>query len=372
MNKLVTVKDVIQLFERWVPQQVAESWDNVGLQVGKEEQTVRKIMITLDVVESVVDEAIEKEVDFIISHHPLFFQKLQQLDLSSPKGKIVEKLIRHDISVYAAHTNLDVVQGGVNDMLIDRLQLTDCHVLVPTNTEQLLKLVIYVPQTHVNQLTKAVGDAGAGHIGDYSHCTFRTSGTGAFQPLEGTNPYVGQQGEIEEVEEYRMETVIKHSEQTTVLQAAEQAHPYEEMAYDLFPLAIEGESIGLGRIGRVHQSMTLREYANFVKEVLDVPQLRIVGDPNATIETVAVLGGSGKGFISQAAEAGADVYITGDLTFHEAQDAEEAGIHLIDPGHHVEKVMKQGVQAFFDKHKDKLGETEVIVSEQSTEPFRFQ
>ncbi|GAB2573205.1 Nif3-like dinuclear metal center hexameric protein [Gracilibacillus alcaliphilus] len=369
---MTTVKDVIQLFETWVPVSYAESWDNVGLQLGRMDQPVQKVMITLDVVEKVVQEAIEQEVDFIIAHHPLFFQEIKSLNLAEPKGRVVQQLIQQQIAVYAAHTNLDIVKGGVNDLLADQLLLQQTRPLVATKEQQLYKLVIYTPTTHLEQVREAVGNAGAGHIGNYSHCSFRSEGTGAFKPLEGTNPYLGKQGVIEEVAEYRLETIITDTQKKAILQAAKEAHPYEEMAYDVIPLANKGKIEGLGRIGTLAKPIRLYDYIVQVKERLAVPALRYVGDPDTMIQRVAVLGGSGKGFIDTARQAGADLYITGDLSFHEAQDAEEAGICLIDPGHHVEAVMKQGVVAFFDRHKDYLStDIEVFASAVSTEPFRF-
>ncbi|SFL81655.1 dinuclear metal center protein, YbgI/SA1388 family [Gracilibacillus orientalis] len=370
---MTTVKDVIRLFEKWVPKHYAESWDNVGLQVGDKNQKVNKLMVTLDVIDAVVDEAIENNVDLIIAHHPLLFKGLKNIDFQDPKGRVVKKLIQHNISVYAAHTNLDVVNGGVNDLLAERLELTMTKVLVPTVEEQFLKFIVYVPQTHLNDLVDALGDAGAGYIGNYSHCTFRTTGTGAFKPLEGTNPFLGRQGEIEETIEYKVETIIKKTQLSSVIQVAEKAHPYEEMAYDLVPLANKGKQEGLGRIGKLPQPMKLSEYAEVVKRNLNISTLRYIGDQDQMIKKVAVLGGSGKGFIDIARNAGADLYITGDLTFHEAQDAEEAGLCLIDPGHHVEEVMKEGVKDYFLTNLDALPEKiEVDISRLSTDPFHYQ
>ncbi|MDX8045964.1 Nif3-like dinuclear metal center hexameric protein [Gracilibacillus sp. S3-1-1] len=370
---MTTVKDVIRLLEQWVPTNLAESWDNVGLQLGDKQQQVKKIMITLDVIDKVVDEAIEKNVDLIIAHHPLLFNGLKQIDFQDPKGHVVKKLIQHNISVYTAHTNLDVVSGGVNDMLAEKLQLKDTKVLVTTETEQLMKFIVYVPKTHTDKLIEAIGNAGAGHIGNYSHSTFRSPGTGAFKPLEGTNPYLGRQGEIEEVEEYKVETVMKKKQLSQVLAAAQKVHPYEEMAYDIIPLHNKGEKIGLGRIGKLSEQLKLSEYVEVVKQQLHVPAVRYVGNGDQLIRKVAVLGGSGKGYIKAAQNAGADLYITGDLTFHEAQDAEEAGLNLIDPGHHVEKIMKEGVQAYFIKNIDALpNKVDIVISELSTDPFRYQ
>ncbi|WP_058307426.1 Nif3-like dinuclear metal center hexameric protein [Gracilibacillus massiliensis] len=370
---MTTVKQVIKLFEQWVPTNLAESWDNVGLQVGDKNQQVKKVLITLDVVDSVVEEAIETNVDFIIAHHPLLFKGLKEINFSDPKGRVIQKLIKHNISVYAAHTNLDVVKAGVNDLLAEKLEIENCKVLLPTVEDNLYKFIVYVPSTHIEKLTSAIGEAGAGHIGDYSHCSFRSQGEGAFKPLEGTNPFIGKQGEIEKVEEFKLETIIKKSQLSNVLQAAKKAHPYEEMAYDLVPLENKGNVQGLGRIGKLKQPVSLEKYCELVKEKLQISSLRFVGDPQAIIKKVAVLGGSGKGYIDVAKNAGADLYITGDLTFHEAQDAEQAGLCLIDPGHHVEEVMKEGVRKYLLENINVLPEKiEIEISNHSTDPFKYK
>ncbi|GAE91175.1 hypothetical protein JCM21714_116 [Gracilibacillus boraciitolerans JCM 21714] len=370
---MTTVEDVITLFEKWVPKHYAESWDNVGLQVGNKKQEVKKLLISLDVVDLVVEEAIKKDVDLIIAHHPLLFKGLKIIDTLEPKGHIVQKLLKHNIAVYAAHTNLDVVNGGINDLLSEAIEIKNTSVLIPTVEEKLYKFIVYVPSSHIKEITAAIGEAGAGHIGNYSHCSFQSIGTGAFKPLEGTNPFIGTQGEIERVEEYKLETIVKESQLSTVLQAAISAHPYEEMAYDLFPLAIKGEVQGLGRIGKLAHPMTLQEYCDLVKEKLQISSLRYVGKPDKMIENVAILGGSGKEYITAAMDAGADLYITGDLTFHEAQEAEEAGLCLIDPGHHVEEIMKEGVKKYFMDHLNALPDKiDIIASGLSTDPFRYR
>ncbi|SER17478.1 dinuclear metal center protein, YbgI/SA1388 family [Gracilibacillus ureilyticus] len=370
---MTKVRDIIELFEQWVPTGYAESWDNVGLQIGNLNNQVTKVMTTLDVTEQIADEAIEKKADFILAHHPLLFQGVKQIEENDFKGKVIHKLIKHDISVYAAHTNLDIVNGGVNDLLADLLQIKNRELLVPSFTEKLYKFAAYVPQTHTESFIEAIGQAGAGHIGNYSHCTFRTAGTGAFKPLEGTNPYIGEQGKLEQVEEDRVETIVKEIQLNHIIETAKKAHPYEEMAYDILPMKNSGEVLGLGRIGEIEEERNLADYAEHVKKVFQLPFVRFVGDPYKVVRRVAVLGGSGKGYIEDAIRHGADVYITGDLTFHEALDAKEQGIGLIDPGHHIEQVMKVGVKEFFENNISKLpNKIEVISSEISTEPFQWK
>lgn len=361
---------LFKAMEEWAPLQLAYEWDNVGLQIGSYNQQAKKVMITLDVLESVVDEAIDKGVDLIIAHHPLFFKSITDVNIDSPKGKIIQKIIKHDITVYAAHTNLDIAQGGVNDLLCDALFIKPTANLVDLQSEKLFKIAIYIPVTHLDEVSEALHLAGSGHIGNYSHCTFRTDGKGTFKPLEGSTPFIGTENEVEVVEEVKVETIVKEQDKANVISAMINAHPYEEVAYDVYPLHNEGESLGIGRVGQFVDSMNLRQFATYVKETLDLSHVRVVGDLTKRIEKVAVLGGSGEKYIQAAKQAQADVYITGDLTFHTAQDAKEMGLAVIDAGHYIEKIMKEATKKWLDK-KFTQSELEIIVSDTSTEPFQF-
>ncbi|WP_186575764.1 Nif3-like dinuclear metal center hexameric protein [Aquibacillus kalidii] len=370
MSKDILASELINYFEQWAPKNLAYDWDNVGLQVGTLNKPVNKVMVTLDVMESVVDEAIEKDVDLIIAHHPVLFKSLKQINIDDPKGKILLKLLKHDITVYAAHTNLDIVDGGVSDMLAKRLGVHNTEVLVSSETEQLFKLVVYVPETHAEQLKQAIGNAGTGHIGNYSHCSFQTQGIGSFKPLEGADPFIGNKGKLEIVKEAKVETLITKKQVNSILSIIREVHPYEEVAYDLLRLENKGNNIGVGRVGVLKNKVKLKAFCDHVKEKLDVPTLRVTGDLNQEIQRVAILGGSGEDYIQAAIKARADVYLTGDLTFHDAQDAWQMGLNLIDPGHHVEKVMKQGVKDYLDPFV-KDTNVEVLISSSNTEPFQF-
>ncbi|KGX93599.1 hypothetical protein N781_11275 [Pontibacillus halophilus JSM 076056 = DSM 19796] len=372
MGKVATGQQIIKWFEQFAPKHLAMDGDPIGLHVGTLNKKVNKVMVTLDVLENVVDEAIEQNVDLIIAHHPLLFKPLKQVSPDQEKGRIVQKLLAHDIAVYAAHTNLDVAEGGVNDAMTMALGLKPDSVLVETGKETLYKLAVYVPKTHEDTVREALGNAGAGHIGEYSHCMFQTAGTGSFKPLEGSTPYLGSHGEIEYVEEVKIETIVTESTSHSVMEAMKDAHPYEEVAYDLYKLENEGPSYGIGRLATLEEPMTLKEFAEHVKTSFQVPALRAVGDMEKVVKKVAVLGGDGNKYISVAKKKGADVFITGDLYFHVAHDALGMGLNVIDPGHHVEKVMKEVVSEYlkrtFDKHSIT---TEVIESNAHTEPFQF-
>lgn len=369
MNEIVLNSTIFKIMEEWAPLDLAYDWDNVGLQVGSFNKSTKKVMITLDVLESVVDEAIENDVDLIIAHHPMLFKSLKEIDVENPKGRVIEKLIKNDITVYASHTNLDVARGGVNDLLASKLGLKETKNLMDTQAEKLFKFIVYVPETHANEIRKVLGETGAGHIGDYSHCSFNSKGKGVFKPLAGTSPYKGKINQTETVNEIKVETIIKEKDITSIIDAVAKVHPYEEMAYDIFRLENKGEINGIGRVGLLHEKMMLKELSEYVKDVFGMSHVRVTGNLKEIVEKVAILGGSGESFVKNAKRAHADVLITGDMTFHNAQDAIEMGLSVIDAGHYIEKIMKEATKSYL---KEMLGnEISIIVSEANTDPFQF-
>ncbi|MEH7096800.1 Nif3-like dinuclear metal center hexameric protein [Neobacillus vireti] len=363
--------EIIQLFEQFSPKGLAMEGDKIGLQIGRLNKRVDRVMIALDVLDHVIDEAIEKNVQLIIAHHPIIFRPLKNLLTDTTQGKMVEKLLKHDIAVYAAHTNLDVAKGGVNDLLAEALELEEAEVLVPTYEAMLKKLVVFVPASHAEEIRQVLGNTGAGFIGNYSHCSFSANGIGRFLPGEHTNPYVGKPGELEKVDEVRIETILPESLLKKTITAMIKAHPYEEVAYDVYPVENKGETLGLGRIGKVKE-MTLAEFAEKVKAALNVPAVRVVGDLTSKIKKVAVLGGDGNKYFMNAKFKGADVYVTGDIYYHTAHDAMMQGLNMIDPGHNVEKVMKIGLTNVLQKMCKESGyDVDIFPSEQNTDPFQF-
>ncbi|WP_438446244.1 Nif3-like dinuclear metal center hexameric protein [Gorillibacterium sp. sgz5001074] len=363
---------VIQLMEELAPKHYAVPDDKIGLQLGSLRQEVRKVLVTLDVTEEVAEEAIREGAELIIAHHPIIYRPLSHLQSDTPAGRLYTKLIKHDIAVYIAHTNLDVAEGGVNDLMAEALELTDLRPLEEIHTEKLKKLVVFVPETHHAQVQQAVFAAGAGWIGRYSHCSFNIEGKGTFLPQEGTDPYIGRQGRFEQVAEIRLETIVPESAEKRVVQAMLKAHPYEEVAYDLYPMDLKGRTFGLGRVGKLTEAVTLREMAEQVKTAFGVPFLRMVGSPDRPVRKVAVLGGSGSRYTRHAIFAGADVLVTGDIDYHTAHDALAAGLAILDPGHNVEKIMRGGVAEYLNKRLSEKGyETVACPSRVDTEVFRF-
>ncbi|MFB3160566.1 Nif3-like dinuclear metal center hexameric protein [Neobacillus sp. 179-J 1A1 HS] len=363
--------EIIQLFEQFSPKALAMVDDKIGLQIGRLNKKIDKIMIALDVLEEVIDEAIERNVQLIIAHHPPIFRPLKNVLTDTVQGRMIEKLLKHDIAVYAAHTNLDVATGGVNDLLANALGLENPEVLVPTYETKLKKLVVFTPVSHADEIRKVLGAIGAGFIGNYSHCSFSTDGTGRFLPGDNTNPYIGQQGHLEAVEEVRIETIVPEHLVKRAISAMIKAHPYEEVAYDVYPVENKGEILGLGRIGTIKE-MTLAEFAERVKQAFEVDKVRVVGDLSSRVKKVAVLGGDGNKYFMSAKFKGADVYITGDIYYHTAHDAMMQGLNMIDPGHNVEKIMKKGLTSILSKMCKESGyEVEIFPSEINTDPFTF-
>lgn len=371
---LANGQTVIELMERLAPKHYAVENDKIGLQLGTLNKKIRKVLVALDVTDEVADEAIAIGADLIIAHHAIIFRPLAKLDTSTPAGKLYEKLIKNDIAVYISHTNLDVADGGINDWLADQAGIEEDgrQCLEEVHTDKLYKLVVFVPEDHHERVLEAIWRTGAGEIGNYSCCSFNIKGTGTFLPGEGTDPHLGAQGRLEKADEVRIETIVPHSIRRKTVSAMLKAHPYEEVAYDLYPVDLKGRSFGLGRSGKLKQPATLGQLAERLKGAFGVPMLRVVGPLDKPIRKAAVLGGSGARYVGRAQFAGADVLITGDVDYHTAHDALAAGMAIIDAGHNIEKVMKAKVAEWLGARLQENGwTTEAAASAPETEPFQF-
>ncbi len=364
---------VIQLMERLAPKHYAEPDDKIGLQIGSVRKEISKVLVALDVTPEVVSEAAAIGAELIIAHHAVIYRPLAHLQTDTPAGALAAELLRRDIAVYVAHTNLDSADGGMNDWMAEALGLSGREVLREAYTDKLYKLAVFVPKDHQDAVRNAMFAAGAGWIGQYSHCSFNVEGTGTFLPREGSDPYIGQQGKMERVTEVRVETIVPQSARKAVIAAMLKAHPYEEVAYDLYALDLKGRAFGLGRVGKLPQPESLDDFAERVKGAFEVPFVRVVGDGGKPIRKVAVLGGSGSRFIRNAMFAGADVLVTGDIDYHTAHDAAAAGLALVDPGHNAEKIMKVKVAEWLQSRLEEAGyETRAVASQVNTEPFRLR
>jgi dinuclear metal center YbgI/SA1388 family protein len=321
---------IAEAIERIAPPALAEEWDNCGTQVGSLGREVERVLVALTPMAEVFGEAEEKGADFLLFHHPLIFNPLKRVDTSSYPGSLISRAITSNLTVYAAHTSYDAAPYGVPVALAQTLGLSGpLEVLSPRGA--LLKLVVFVPQEDVGTVADALNEVGAGVIGDYTHCTFRTPGTGTFLGGESTSPHVGEAGSLETADEIRMETVLPAHLRSEAEAALWNSHPYEEPALDLYPVEGYSEGCGFGRVGRLPRGLSPRELREYVSESLGF-EARLMADGGERVDRVAVLGGSGAQFIPQAASA-AQAYVTADVKYHDALLAESMGLTLIDAGH---------------------------------------
>ncbi|MBK7632572.1 MAG: Nif3-like dinuclear metal center hexameric protein [Ignavibacteriales bacterium] len=347
---------IIKIIEDWAPKSIAWEKDNVGLQVGSLHREVKNILLCLDVDENVVVEANRKNCNLIISHHPLLFRSLKKLDTKNDsKSRIIEKLIKKDITLYSAHTNLDFTNDGVSFQLAKKLKLSNQKFLVNLSSNQ-NKLVVFVPQNNADKVAEAMHSAGAGMIGEYTNCSFRTLGTGTFKGSEKSNPMVGVKGKIESVEEVRIEVLVDSFNAQQVIAEMKKFHPYEEVAYDIYPLANENVNYGMGVIGELEKELSQKEFLNLVSKSLKTKNLRFTQGLKSKIKTVAVCGGSGSDLLDATVKNGADAFVTADVKYHTFQDAENK-ILLIDAGHYeteisvLEELKKRIEKSLTDKTK---------------------
>lgn len=328
----VRCQAICEAIELLAPKHLAEEWDNCGLQVGNFQNEVKRVLIALDVTPEIIQQGKKQNVQMIIAHHPLIFKPLKSICTDTVLGGTISEAIKNDIAIYVAHTNLDIAQEGINHLLACKLDLQQTELLSASYQENMMKIVVFVPMGSEDTVRNAMAEAGAGWIGNYSHCFFQAKGTGTFMPREGTNPYIGRQDVLEKVEECRMETIVGEKQAKRVLAAMIKSHPYEEVAYDIYPLANE-VTLGLGRVGKLPEPVELSALAEKIKIILGCTTVKVVGDAAKTIKKVAVCGGSGASLMGKAIFAGADVLLTGDVKYHEAQEAAAQGMAVIDAGH---------------------------------------
>lgn len=370
---MVTNKEIFSLVEELAPKRLAEDWDNVGLQIGNPHQEVSKVLLTLDLDERVLAEAKEKQVQLIITHHPLFMRGIKTIDSSTVQGRLIKELLVNDITVYSAHTNLDSAAGGVNDVLAEKLNLQHTTVLKINGHQKYYKLVVFVPVDYQEAVGRALGQAGAGWIGNYSDCTFRTEGIGTFRPLSGSNPFLGKHNELEKVEEVRLETIVPAEKLNLAVEKMRAAHPYEEVAYDVYPLYNQGPAYGLGRIGRLPEPLSFADFIQYVKDKLNLSLVRAGGDSNKKISTVALCGGSAADFWPVALARGADVYLSGDIKYHTAQDMLNNGLAFVDAGHYHSElpVIDKLYQYLRERLQQQKAAVELFVAQTDTNPFSY-
>jgi len=325
------LRELTDYLESLAPLDYQESYDNAGLLVGRPDQEVNQALISLDCTEEVVDEAIALGCNVIISHHPIVFKGLRRFNGSTYVERVVMKAIKHDVALYAIHTNLDHITGGVNSKLAERLALRNTAILSPKG-DLLRKLAVFVPLSHVEPVRTALFAAGAGQVGKYDQCSFNVAGYGTFRGGEGTDPFVGNPGEMHREEELRMEVIFPANRERAILLALFEAHPYEEVAYDLYRLQNSYQEVGSGLIGYLEHPLSEQEFLGLLKQQLNAPVIRHTALRGKPVVRVAVCGGAGSFLLNQAIRSGADVFVTSDYKYHEFFDA-EGKIVIADVGH---------------------------------------
>lgn len=364
---MAKVKDIVRHLESIAPPSLQESYDNASLITGSGAMEVTGILITLDCIESVVEEAIEQGCNLIVAHHPIVFRGLKQLNGKNYVERTVIKAIKNDIAIYAIHTNLDNVINGVNRKICEKIGLENLRILAPKKGT-LQKLVTFIPVADSEEVIESMHQAGAGNIGNYSNCSFRVTGTGYFRPNEDADPTIGESGILEEVEEHRVELVYPKHLQGNVLNALKSAHPYEEVAYYISDLENSNQEVGAGMIGDLPIEMTANEFLYYLKDKMDLNTIRYTEKTEPKIKKVAVCGGAGSFLLDKAKSRRADAFVTADFKYHEFFDA-EGQIMIADIGHYESEIFtKELLHSFLT---EKFANIATCLSRVDTNPVKY-
>ncbi len=342
---MVKLREICALISEHYPEKCAEEWDNPGLQLGRDDAEIGRVLVALELTRAVIEEAIEIQAQLILTHHPFIFKPLKSVSTRTPEGSMLLDLAEHRIALVAAHTNLDAAPNAIGQKLAQDLNLRDVQPFLPAQPYEACKIVVFVPETHADEVAAAMHDAGAGCVGNYSNVSFRASGHGYFTCGANTHPAIGEPGSAEMVSEQRIEMVVSSRVLGRVIQALRAHHPYEEPAFDVFRLSSDVHGIsdlyGFGTIGTLEKPMRLADLLGTLKSVWALPHLRYAGEPEKMISRVAILNGSGGRYITKCSGK-ADVLITGDCGHHDFDNARRMGIALVDAGHYgTEKFIPQ-------------------------------
>ncbi len=361
------LSEVIAVFETVAPPAYQEPYDNAGLVTGNGDLEVTAALLCIDVTEDIISEAMRMGANLIISHHPVLFHSLKSITGKNQTERILITALSHNIALYSVHTNLDNIYGGVNQKICQKLDLQHLKILLPL-PDGLRKLVTYVPLAHASGVRQALFDAGAGNIGAYDSCSFSSEGRGSFRAPEGTNPFTGEIGKLHFEEETRIETVFPAILKSRIVAALLKAHPYEEVAYDIFPLDNSYDRAGSGMIGELREPLEIMDFLNRVKETFGCRVLRYSPLVRNTIRKVAVCGGSGSFLIPKAIAAGADVFITGEVKYHQFFDAEKHLV-IVDTGHYESE--RFTIEIFYEILIKNLPNFAVHFSSINTSPINY-
>ncbi|MBM1108040.1 Nif3-like dinuclear metal center hexameric protein [Aurantibacter crassamenti] len=361
------VKEVTNILEELAPLAQAEDFDNVGLLVGNSSQKVTGILVTLDTLENVIDEAIAHNCNLVISFHPIIFSGLKKITGSSYVERVVIKAIQNNIAIYSMHTALDNSSKGVNAKICETLELVNTQILMPQKGS-IKKLTTYVPKDDANKLKNALFNAGAGNIGNYSNCSFTVDGTGSYKGGENSKPVKGESGKLHFEEETQINVTFSSSNQPKILQALFQNHPYEEVAYEVFSLENKNQNIGMGMLGELVKPMNESDFLSFVKQKMNVSVIKHSQLLGREVKKVAVLGGSGAFAISAAKSNGADVFITSDLKYHQFYEAENEMV-IADIGHYESEQFTKNL--LVDYLTEKIPNFAIRLSDSNTNPIKY-
>ena len=363
----VTVNDICQTLEEFAPLALQESYDNAGLQIGNRSTELTGVLLCIDITEEVVQEAMDNNCNMIVSHHPLVFGGLKSITGRNLVERCVISAIKNDIAIYACHTNIDSVSEGVSMRMANKLGLDKCKILKP-KTNSLLKLVTFIPEGHVNKVREACFAAGAGHIGNYNNCSYSSAGHGTFQPDENCNPFVGEVGQLHSEAEVRLEIILPSYLKSKVTKALLQAHPYEEPAFDLIPLANTLNTVGYGVVGELSSPEQELDLLKKVKETFNVGSIKYTTLQNKEIKKVAVCGGSGASLLNTAIAKSADIFISADFKYHDYFIPENR-IVIADIGHFESEQFTKEI--FFEQLSKKFPKFAIRFSEINTNPINF-
>jgi dinuclear metal center YbgI/SA1388 family protein len=361
------ITDIIRYLEELAPPALQESYDNSGLLTGNHEWPVKNILVCLDVTEEILDEALQKNCNLIVAHHPVIFSGLKRLTGRDYVERVVIKALKNDLAIYAIHTNLDNVQAGVNTRIAERLGLNETRILSP-GKNQLLKLVTYVPENAAEEVRSGLFSAGAGHIGNYDECSFNIEGTGTFRPVAGAEPVQGEIGKRFSGREIRLEVILPVWKESEVLKALRKKHPYEEIAYELFRIENKLQTTGSGMIGKLPEAMVPLEFIDYLKEKMKTPVVRHTRLKGA-IRTVAVCGGAGSFLLQEAIRQGADAFVSSDFKYHQFFEADDK-IIVADIGHFESEQFTMDL--LVEYLRKKFTKFAVHLTETNTNPIHYR
>ncbi|MCF8268301.1 MAG: Nif3-like dinuclear metal center hexameric protein [Ignavibacteriales bacterium] len=361
------LKDILVPLQEFAPLNLQEDYDNAGLLIGNYDQEISGVLISVDITQKVLNEALSKKCNLIISHHPMIFKGLKSITGKTDTERLVEKCILMKLAVYAMHTNLDNTYYGINDILCNKLGLINTRILSP-KSDLLKKLVTFCPTDKVEKVREAIFNAGAGHIGEYDQCSFNVEGTGTFRGSENSNPFVGKKGALHYEKEVKVEVVFPHYLQNKIVQALVDSHPYEEVAYDIYSLDNKWDRSGAGKIGELQEEIDEKEFLLKVKKIVKTGCIRHSVFNNRKIKKVAVCGGAGSFLISQAKQSGADIFISGDIKYHDFFEADDK-MMIADIGHYEsEQYAKELIYSVLIENFSNFA---VLISETNTNSVNY-